>query len=83
MEVARSRPLKQFVVIVAHGPYRVGDKIQPTGMYRDVLVKRGLIKEVVDAPDRRAGELFLTDRMVQRPMDEVPLMNRQERKARR
>jgi hypothetical protein len=50
MTVERVRPIKQFVVVMAYGPYRVGDKIQPTGMYRDVLVRRGLIREVKDDP---------------------------------
>lgn len=50
MNVERKRPIKQFRVIQAFGPYRKGDVVQPTGMYRDVLAKRGLIEEVQDAP---------------------------------
>ena len=46
--IERKRPLKQFEVLQAFGPYRKGDTIQPTGCYRDVLVRRGLIKEVVE-----------------------------------
>lgn len=46
----RRRPIKQFEVLIAFGPYRVGDKLQPTGMYRDVLLRRGVIKEVKDEP---------------------------------
>lgn len=64
MDVERKRPIKQFVVLQAYGPYRKGDKIQPTGMYRDALVRRGLIKEVVDEP---VIEAPLADRMVPPP----------------
>lgn len=50
MSEERKRPIKQFKARIAFGPYRVGDKLQPTGMYRDTLVKRGLIEEVQDEP---------------------------------
>ena len=50
MSEERKRPIKQFVVLQAYGGYRKGDKIQPTGMYRDILVRRGLIKEIKDEP---------------------------------
>lgn len=46
----RKRPVKQFRVLHAYGPYVKGQLIQPTGMYRDVLVRRGLIEEVGDVP---------------------------------
>lgn len=48
--VVRVRPLKQFRVVVAYGPYRVGDIIQPTGMYRSVLLARQIIVPVEDPP---------------------------------
>lgn len=66
MSIERKRPIKQFTVKVAHGPYRVGDKIQPTGMYRDVLLRRGLIEEVKDEPAAREATPAL-DRMVPSP----------------
>ena len=62
----RRRPIKQFEVIVAYGPYRVGDKIQPTGLYRDALLRRGLIKEIKEVPpvdDREVRQPDL-DRMI-------------------
>ena len=62
-EVERRRPIKMFTVLVAHGPYRVGDKIQPTGMYRDVLLRRGFIKEIKDEPDDREAPQ-VEDRMI-------------------
>jgi hypothetical protein len=53
MAVGRNRPMKLFEVIQAYGPYVKGDLIQPTGMYREVLVKQGRIKEVIqDSADR-------------------------------
>ncbi len=65
MEVERKRPIKQFVVLQAHGPYRKGDKIQPTGLYRDVLLKRGLIEEIKDDPVVEARQVQPElDRMV-------------------
>lgn len=60
----RVRPIKQFKVIVAYGPYRVGDKIQPTGMYRDVLLKRGLIQEVIDEPEEKREAKVEANRMI-------------------
>jgi len=52
--IERQRPVKQFRVVTAYGPYRKGDLIQPTGMYRDVLVRRGVIEEVKDPPQAAA-----------------------------
>lgn len=64
MNTERQRPIKQFRVLQAYGPYVKGQLIQPTGMYRDVLVRRGVIEEVKDAaPARQAPGLV--DRMVQ------------------
>ena len=54
MEVERKRPMKMFRVISSFGPYVVGDKIQPTGMYRDVLVRRGVIQEITEPIDEGA-----------------------------
>ena len=77
----RRRPLKQFVVLQAYGPYRKGDKIQPTGMYRDVLVKRGLIKEITDEPvvDARMVQ-DQTNRMVPSPAKDFALAHRSKRR---
>jgi hypothetical protein len=47
----RKRPLKLFRALSAFGNYRKGDTLQPTGMYRDVLVKRGLIVEITDTAE--------------------------------
>lgn len=66
MEVKRTRPIKMFEVIVAHGPYRKGDKIQPTGLYRDALLRQGVIREAQD----------IENRMVEEPRDRVPLVTR-------
>jgi len=44
-------PTKKFQVIVAYGPYRKGDVIQPTGLYRDTLLHRGIIREIKIDPD--------------------------------
>jgi len=83
MTEERRRPLKQFVVLRAHGPYRKGDKIQPTGMYRDVLLKRGLIEEIkdepVDAPARMKQPAI--DRMIALPDPpaRLPLVTRGRR----
>jgi len=48
MSEERKRPIKQFRVLAAFGPYIVGAKIQPTGIYRDTLLRRGVIEEVKD-----------------------------------
>lgn len=68
----RSRPLKLFEVLSAYGPYRVGDRIQPTGLYRDQLLRRGVIKEVVtaaapeaEAPEAQRAAEPTMDRMVE------------------
>lgn len=64
-EVERKRPIKQFRARVAFGPYRVGDKLQPTGLYRDVLLKRGVIEEVKDEPAPQRIAAPETNRMAQ------------------
>ena len=46
--VTRVRPLKSFRVIRPHGNYVKGAIIQPTGIYRDVLLKKGVIVEIKD-----------------------------------
>ena len=56
----RSRPIKLFRVLAAYGPYVKGALIQPTGLYRDMLLRRGLIEEVKEA-------VVETDRMVRGP----------------
>lgn len=50
MAVERTRPIKQFRAIVAFGPYSKGAKMQPTGIYRDTLLRKGFIEEVKDEP---------------------------------
>lgn len=75
-DAERVRPIKQFEVIVAYGPYLVGQKIQPTGLYRDILLRRGVIKEVVDSPPD------LIDRMVTADQGGPSLFNRKGRKGR-
>lgn len=66
MEVERKRPIKMFRVLKAYGAYVKGSLIQPTGMYRDMLLRRGLIEEVKDPePDRALHSP--TDRMVRLP----------------
>lgn len=84
MDVVRKRPLKMFVVLQAHGPYRVGDKIQPTGMYRDVLVKRGLIKEITDEPVVEPARMAQgqTNRMVPPPSSGDFALSHRAKKAR-
>jgi hypothetical protein len=75
MNVERRRPVKMFEVIIAHGPYRVGDRIQPTGMYRDVLMRRGLIREVKDEP-----EVKVTESPMDRMIAPSEILNRRKRK---
>lgn len=58
--IERKRPIKQFRAKQAFGPYRKGDLCQPTGMYRDVLVRRGLIEEVLEVREQPPA----MDRMV-------------------
>lgn len=50
MAVERTRPIKQFRAVVAFGPYSKGAKMQPTGIYRDTLLRKGFIEEVKDEP---------------------------------
>ena len=38
------RPKKQFRVVVPYGPYRTGDLIEPTGVYRSALLAKGVIE---------------------------------------
>ena len=71
MNVERKRPIKMFKAVKAFGPYRVGDTLQPTGMYRDILLRRGLIEEVKDEPATLPHEtqaaLPNVDRMIREP----------------
>lgn len=41
---------KKFEVILAYGTYRVGQIIEPTGLTRDDLLGRGLIRAVAELP---------------------------------
>ena len=44
--IKRIRPAKEYKVLYAYGPFLKGDIIQPTGIYRDMLIARGLIEEL-------------------------------------
>lgn len=70
--IERKRPIKQYRVTQAFGPYIKGALIQPTGMYRDVLLKRGQIEEVVE--DRLADRAVVPEvnRMVTMPARAEP-----------
>lgn len=46
----RQIPKRQFRVKLAYGPYQKGAIIEPTGIYRDMLLSKGLI-EPVTPPD--------------------------------
>ena len=70
MEIVRKRPLKMFEVIQAYGGYRKGDRIQPTGMYRDVLKSRGLIREVTEH-ELAAEYLLIKSRQAQSGADRM------------
>lgn len=48
--VTRTRPIKLYRAKVAFGPYKKGATLQPTGCYRDALVRQGYIEEITDAP---------------------------------
>ncbi len=50
MAVVRVRPQKQFRAIMAFGPYSKGALLQPTGVYRETLIRKGYIEEVTDEP---------------------------------
>lgn len=50
MAVERVRPMKQFRAIVAFGPYSKGALLQPSGIYRETLIRKGYIEEVRDEP---------------------------------
>lgn len=64
MSEERKRPIKQFRVTQAFGPYVVGAVIQPTGIYRDTLQRRGLIEEVRDEPLELHAQQPQMNRMV-------------------
>lgn len=64
--VERNRPKKLFRAKIAFGPYSKGATLQPTGIYRDMLLRKGFIEEVADAEpaqDRLQGD-DLVNRMV-------------------
>lgn len=71
MEVERKRPMKMFRVVSSFGPYVVGSMIQPTGMYRDILIRRGVIVEVTEPIESAALQPRIAqpehDRMVRLP----------------
>jgi hypothetical protein len=48
MAVERIRPMKTFRVLKVHGNYAKGALMQPTGMLRDILLRKGIIEEVTD-----------------------------------
>ena len=52
MAVERARYVKpkQFRATIAFGPYSKGALMQPTGIYRETLLRRGFIEEVKDEP---------------------------------
>lgn len=45
----RHYPKKQFRVKLAYGPYQKGAIIEPTGVYRDMLLSKGLIEPLAPA----------------------------------
>jgi hypothetical protein len=68
----RKRPLKQFEVVKAYGPYQKGARIQPTGHYRSQLLALGVIREVQDeqAPPAARQAAGLQNRMLDLRGDE-------------
>lgn len=77
----RRRPVKIFEWLIARGYAKKGDRFQPTGMYRDALLKQGAIREVTEeeisrenAAKRAMSEL--NDRMIPEPVHEFPLNTR-------
>jgi hypothetical protein len=64
--VERNRPKKLFRAKIAFGPYSKGAVLQPTGIYRDTLLRKGFIEEVKDeAPAGKAvGGGDLVNRMI-------------------
>ena len=61
MAVIRARPMKTYRVLKPHGAYCKGAIIQPTGMYRDLLLKKGVIAEIKDTDE---DAVTLTNRMI-------------------
>lgn len=47
----RQRPVKQFRVLRAHGPWVKGAIIQPTGLLRSQLLARRVIEELEEIKD--------------------------------
>lgn len=83
MTEVRRRPLKVFEWVSPRGYAKKGDRFQPTGIYRDTLLKQGAIREVTEQeieqeralkeaterlPEERQGPP-LTDRMVHQTMN--------------
>jgi len=48
MAVERIRPMKTFRVCKVYGNYAKGAIMQPTGMLRDILLRKGIIEEITD-----------------------------------
>ena len=71
MELTRTRPIKMFVVLQAYGAYHKGDRIQPTGLYRDMLLRKGLIAELKEDLD-----VIGVDRLAHPPLDRMIHMDR-------
>lgn len=55
----RQFPKKQFRVKLAYGPYQKGAIVEPTGVYRDMLLSKGIIEPMpVAAPAPSQGALL-------------------------
>jgi hypothetical protein len=60
-------PVKRFLVLRPYGPYSKGSIIQPTGIFRDVLLRKGVIELIKEDPahplaDRQIPEQELFNR---------------------
>jgi hypothetical protein len=52
--ISPAHPPKRYRLTVAWGPYPKGHVFEPTGIYRQQLLARGVIEEVKDDPVARA-----------------------------
>lgn len=77
--VERSRPKKLFRAKIAFGPYSKGAKLQPTGIYRDMLLRKGVIEEITDEPAAPAPARAADGDLVNRMVPDAGMANRRGR----
>ena len=82
-EIRRVRPLKQYRFKLAYGPYLKGSVVQMTGLWRDVLLGKGIIEEVREEQPEPAALLTAPPPARQEPVSDAYTLAEPAPRARR